>query len=112
MATARVAAGSVLDTVTAISNTASAAVNTVGDSILMLSAFVTKHRTMQTMSIKIELDSYENRLVEDTALETEKRRIEIQKFFDAHPDNVKSYSDELKRLKSILRSDEKENSSN
>lgn len=112
MATARVAAGSVMDTVTATANTVSTAVNVIGDGIQMLGNFVAKHRQMQSMSIKIELDSFETRLIEDTALETQKRRIEIDKFINSNPEYKKDYESELARLKTLLNSDENSNITN
>lgn len=109
MATARVAAGSVMDTVTATANTVSTAVNVIGDGIQMLGNFVAKHRTMQSMSIKVELRDYKTRLIEDSALETQKRRIEIDKFIAANPTYKSDYEKELVELRKLLDEDENTN---
>lgn len=106
MATARNAAGSVFDSVTACSGALTQTFNTVGDSIAMLSDFVRKHRTMQQLSIKMELEDFEVNLVRDATVEDIKRRIEIQKFMDDNPEYVEQFNKELERRKALLRSDE------
>lgn len=104
MATARIAAGSVFDTVAATANAVSAIANTASDSVLMLHDFVAKHRKMQQIKTIIDLDSYENRVIEDSSVETIKRRIDINKFLESNPDYKTQYQEELDRVKALFKS--------
>lgn len=102
MTTARNAAGSVLGTVEAVSNTISTTVNVIGDGVQMLGSYVKKHRTMQEKKTVVELHVFEKNLIKDTALETIKRNIELDKFVTANPEYKEDFEKEMAELKALL----------
>jgi hypothetical protein len=109
MTTARVAAGSVLGTVEAVSNTVTQSVNVIGDGVQMLSVYVRKHRQMQEKKTIVELHTFEKRLIEDTALETTKRHIELDKFVAVNPEYKENFEKEMAELKALLNPSENSN---
>lgn len=112
MATARVAAGSLFDSVTAAGSAVTETFNVVGDSVQMLSAFVRKHKAMQSMSITMELADYETNLIRQSTLEDFRQRKEIEKFIAENPTYGVDFEKELLRRKKLLRGDENSNTQN
>ena len=102
MANARIAAGSLLDTVTNTANMLSSTVNVMADSVNMLGSYVSKHRTMQDKRTLIELDNFENRLIEETTLENSKRKEKIDQYVAGNPERAQFVNDEYARLKALL----------
>lgn len=109
MTNARMAAGSVLGTVEAISNTITSTVNVVGDGVQIMSVYVRKHRTMQEKKTIVELHNFEKNLIKDSALETIKRNIELDKFITANPDYRENFEKEMAELQVLLNPSENSN---
>jgi hypothetical protein len=77
MATTRMAAGSILGSVTDVANSISAVFNTVTDSVSMAHNYVKHQRSKQEETQLVDQINFRNRLVEDTAKENTKRQEEI-----------------------------------
>lgn len=107
MATARVATGSVLDTVTATANCLSTTVQTVGKSIEMLGRYVDKAAEQQRLQYKADMKTFKQRLAEESVLETQKRRVEITKWLAANPNCKAEYETELAEMIQLLEEDDK-----
>lgn len=62
MANARVAAGSILDTVTKTANMVGSTIDTLASGVEMANSYVNRHRHMQTKRNGAELYDFDNRL--------------------------------------------------
>ena len=102
MANARAAASSLMDTVTNTANMLSSVVNVAADSVNMLGGYVSKHRTMQQQRTLIELDNFQNILIEETTLSNVKRHETIQEFVTANPQRTAKWDSEYERLSNLL----------
>lgn len=74
MATTRMAAQSLLSTVTTVANTASTVVSTVDKAITIGSNYVDRHLQLQSKKTILELEDAEARLLENTSNDIAERR--------------------------------------
>jgi vancomycin resistance protein YoaR len=102
MANARIAASSLMDTVTNTANMLSSVVNVAADSVNMLGGYVSKHRIMQQKRTLIELDNFENILVEETTLANVKRHETIEQFVTENESRRTKWNAEYERLSNLL----------
>lgn len=102
MATARNAASSLMGTVTNTANMLSSTVNVLADSVNMLGGYVSKHREMQQKRTIIDLDNFEQRLIQDTTLENSKRKAEIDAYLQANPTQTEFFNNEYRRVTELL----------
>ena len=102
MANARLAASSLMDTVTNTANMLSSVVNVAADSVNMLGGYVSKHRTMQQQRTTIELDNFQNILIEETTMANLKRHELIADYVSAKPERAQKWDTEYERLTALL----------
>jgi hypothetical protein len=102
MANARIAASSLMDTVTNTANMLSSTVNVAADSINMLGGYVSKHRIMQQKRTLIELDNFDNQLLTETTLANAKRKQEIDAYLANNQNYTQFFNEEYQRLSNLL----------
>lgn len=83
MASVRMAAGSVLGTITDTATAVSSIVNTASGSLMMLNDYVTRQRAHQQTRAIIETEDFEARLLEETSNDITQRREKIDTYLDA-----------------------------
>lgn len=102
MATTRIAAASLLTTVSQTAEAIGSVVNTLNGSVSMLNDYVTRHRQMQLTKTKVEIGKYESALVEDTVKEITIRRRETRKFLEADPVNQEIWDVAMAEVRGYL----------
>lgn len=102
MATARVALGSVLGTVTDTAQTISTVINTVGSSVEMLANYVNNAREEQEINLLLGKEDRETQILERISLDTAKRHIETEEFFQKNPSVQDVYKETYKDLQNKL----------
>jgi hypothetical protein len=102
MATTRIAAQSLLGTVTTVANTLSTIVGTIDKAATIGGNYVDRHLQLQGFKTVLELEDAKSRLLENTANEiTERRKLIAEKLKD--PTYSKIYEETYVRLESLLK---------
>lgn len=98
MATVRMAAGSVLGTVTDTANAISSTVNTISGGMGILNDMVTTMRNKRQESTLVEMISYRSNLISDAALEQVKREENIRNYIGSDPAKQEAYNNFSNKL--------------
>ena len=93
---------SVLNTVTTIANQTSNTITTLTSGLEMLDVFVNTQKTKQLARTKIELSTFHDRLIEDSALEEAERQMEILNKVKQSAEFKSLYEQNHKKLAAIL----------
>lgn len=102
MANLRVAAGSVLDTVTSTANAVGNLANAANSGISMLNGYVEKHLTIQKYRNKIELEEAKVRVARETALAIKQQENEVNEYLKEHPEQANSFKETYERFLNLL----------
>lgn len=102
MATTRIAASSLLDTVTKTANAVSLTVDTISSGIEMANSYVGRHRQQQVLTNQLELADFKSRLVSDTADRIAERRKAEAKKLAACPEYAKQHKLAYDEIMAIL----------
>ena len=85
MATARIAVGSILGTVTDTATTVSTVINTLGSSVDMLANYVNNAREEQEIGLFLGKEDRETQILETISLDTAKRQQETEEYLTKNP---------------------------
>lgn len=102
MATARIAASSVLGTVTQVANTLTLTVDTISSGIEMANSYVGRHRQQQLLTNQLEVADFKSRLVSETADRIAERRKAEAKKLAACPEYAKQHKLAYDEIMAIL----------
>lgn len=102
MATTRMALGSLMSTVANTAEAASSVVNTISGSANMLNDFVQRHRTMQQDRNIIEIASFRERLIEETAREETVRKEALFDYFAAREGRKANFDSAYEKLQNLF----------
>lgn len=98
MATARMAMGTALGTITDTAIAVSSVMTTASDSIGMVHNYVRHARNKQEETQLVDMLSFRDRLIEDTAKEATQRQEEILNYLHGNPERQRLYESAQARL--------------
>ena len=104
MATARMALGSVLGTVTDTATAISSIVSTITDGSGMMHDYVKDARNKQKLRIVADQDDYVTRLATERAKENVQRKVDIIEWCGNDTNKQTMFNDELTRLEKLFAS--------
>lgn len=102
MATVRMAAGSVLGTVTDTANAVSSIVKSVSSGAQMLNVYVEQQLKNQTIRNVLNEVTFVENIIEENAFESTQRREKINAYLDANPRRAEIYAVAHKQLSDAL----------
>lgn len=102
MATARMAGGALLSTVSDVAGSVSEVATTLTRSVRMANNYVTEQLEKQELRMKIDKVDMTNRLLEDAARRTAERREENDIWVSQSQNRAKHYQDALDELKQAI----------
>ena len=102
MATTRMTFGAVLSTVSDAATTVSTVLNAGTKAVSMLDVFVTNAATKQADRATIDMETYRERLIEDTAVEDTERQKKILAFCKQDSETAELYKANQERLHNLF----------
>lgn len=107
MSTARMTFGTVLGTVSTTAVAVSTVIGTGVKGINMLEKFVDDAAEKQTLRSKLDMESFQVRLVEEVAMEDTERGLKLEEFMSKTPKHAELYKSNYERLQKILAAEQK-----